>query len=55
MEKKNQITKQLAEVQAKLYALKNRLWYGMGQGDSPLSWGDSQVFFPTNSSDSPQK
>ncbi|XP_066142700.1 cytosolic carboxypeptidase 2-like isoform X2 [Euwallacea fornicatus] len=43
VEKKNDITKQLSEVQAKLYALKRKLWFGIGQGDSPISWGNSQM------------
>ncbi|XP_050303147.1 cytosolic carboxypeptidase Nna1-like isoform X2 [Anthonomus grandis grandis] len=55
LERKNEITKQLAEVQAKLYSLKNKLWFGVGQGDSPLSWGGSQVFFSAHQNSPPQK
>ncbi|XP_048523203.1 cytosolic carboxypeptidase 2 isoform X1 [Dendroctonus ponderosae] len=54
IEKKSEITAQLAQVQAKLYTLKNKLWFGVGQGDSPISWGGSQVFLPSRSI-SPQK
>lgn len=43
VEKKSDITTKLSEVQAKLYALKNRLWFGVGQGDSPISWGCSNT------------
>lgn len=54
-ERKNEVTRQLAEVQVKLYTLKNKLWYGVGQGDSPISWGGNQIFFSTSRSASPQK
>uniref|UniRef100_A0A6P7FPX0 Cytosolic carboxypeptidase 2-like isoform X2 n=1 Tax=Diabrotica virgifera virgifera TaxID=50390 RepID=A0A6P7FPX0_DIAVI len=37
--KKDEISKQLAEVQAKLFTLKNKLWFGVGNGDTTLSWG----------------
>lgn len=37
---RNNTTKQLAEVQAKLLSLRHRLWTGMNDGDNlPLSWG----------------
>ncbi|KAI4462564.1 cytosolic carboxypeptidase [Holotrichia oblita] len=36
-------TQQLAEVQAKLISLRNKLWFGIGDSEygTPLSWGDS--------------
>ncbi|XP_056640119.1 cytosolic carboxypeptidase Nna1-like isoform X3 [Diorhabda sublineata] len=37
--KNNEIDKQLTEVQAKLFTLKNKLWFGVGNGDTTLSWG----------------
>ncbi|CAG9819492.1 unnamed protein product [Phaedon cochleariae] len=49
MEKKPQITRQLAEVQAKLYSLKNKLWFGVGNGDVPLSWGEGSGVLITDS------
>ncbi|XP_023311172.1 cytosolic carboxypeptidase Nna1-like isoform X2 [Anoplophora glabripennis] len=39
-DKKCQTTRQLTEVQAKLFTLKNKLWFGTGNGDSPISWGN---------------
>ncbi|KAF7280512.1 hypothetical protein GWI33_005817, partial [Rhynchophorus ferrugineus] len=54
-EKKNEITKQLAEVQAKLYTLKNKLWFGVDQGDAPLATSRSSFYFSTTKSISTQK
>ncbi|XP_060530939.1 cytosolic carboxypeptidase 2-like isoform X3 [Cylas formicarius] len=54
-EKKSEITKQLSEVQAKLYTLKNKLWFGTGNTAGPISWGCSQFCFSTIRSSSEQK
>ncbi|XP_076252419.1 cytosolic carboxypeptidase 2-like isoform X2 [Rhynchophorus ferrugineus] len=54
-EKKNEITKQLAEVQAKLYTLKNKLWFGVDQGDAPLATSRSSFYFSATKSISTQK
>lgn len=54
-EKKNKITKQLTEVQAKLYTLKNKLWLGAGNGDAPLSWGAGGGIFSDTSTKNPSK
>ncbi|XP_019868764.1 cytosolic carboxypeptidase Nna1 isoform X2 [Aethina tumida] len=54
-ERKNIITHQLAEVQAKLMSLKNKLWFGM-KSEEPLSWGHGGgVFVPPDMLSSPQK
>lgn len=37
-EKKTTVSNQLEEVQAKLYTLKNKLWFGCESGDVPFSW-----------------
>ncbi|CAH1104048.1 unnamed protein product [Psylliodes chrysocephalus] len=42
-EKRDEVHKQLAEVQAKLFTLKNKLWFGVGNGDTPLAWGKRTV------------
>ncbi|XP_023013150.2 nna1 carboxypeptidase isoform X2 [Leptinotarsa decemlineata] len=56
VEKKPQVTRQLAEVQAKLYSLKNKLWFGVGNGDVPLSWGGGErAYFSDGRTSSPQK
>ncbi|CAH1973715.1 unnamed protein product [Acanthoscelides obtectus] len=54
-EKKCQITAQLAEVQAKLYTLKNKLWFGTGNGDIPISWGTESFLLSSSKSTSLQK
>ncbi|KAJ8930142.1 hypothetical protein NQ314_017087 [Rhamnusium bicolor] len=54
-EKKCTITNQLTEVQAKLSTLKTKIWFGMGNGDAPISWGNGNLFFPNGRSGSPQK
>nr|CAH7714911.1 unnamed protein product [Callosobruchus chinensis] len=54
-EKKNQISAQLAEVQAKLYTLKNKLWFGTGNGDVPISWGTEGFLLSSSKSTSLQK
>ncbi|CAH1124535.1 unnamed protein product [Ceutorhynchus assimilis] len=40
---RNETTRQLSEVQAKLFTLKNKLWFGAGQGDSPICWGTDNM------------
>lgn len=47
---KRNITLQLAEVQAKLISLKNRVWLGTGSGepDQPLSWGATNFSVPNS-------
>ncbi|XP_030766572.1 cytosolic carboxypeptidase Nna1-like isoform X2 [Sitophilus oryzae] len=54
-DKKSEVTKQLAEVQAKLYTLKNKLWFGVGQGDSPLACGGNQFYFSSTKTVTTQK
>lgn len=55
VEKRNSITRQLTEVQAKLYTLKNKLWLGAGNGNAPLSWGIGGGFFSDVQSTPPPK
>ncbi|KAG5892786.1 hypothetical protein JTB14_032660 [Gonioctena quinquepunctata] len=56
VDRKPQVTRQLAEVQAKLYSLKNKLWFGVGNGDVPLSWGGSgKAYIADGRTTSPQK
>ncbi|CAG9859779.1 unnamed protein product [Phyllotreta striolata] len=43
VEKKDDIHKQLAEVQAKLFTLKHKLWFGVGNGDTPIAWSKRTV------------
>lgn len=42
-ENRRSTMQQLAEVQAKLISLRNKLWFGIGdsEGGAPLSWGDN--------------
>lgn len=54
-DKKNKITLQLTEVQAKLYTLKNKLWLGAGSGDAPLSWGTGGGIFSDAQNSPPTK
>ncbi|KAF5308100.1 hypothetical protein FQR65_LT00643 [Abscondita terminalis] len=37
------VTQQLAEVQSKLFSLKNKVWFGVGEKNSPLSWGQTKI------------
>ncbi|CAH1237446.1 unnamed protein product [Diabrotica balteata] len=53
--KKDEISKQLAEVQAKLFTLKNKLWFGVGNGDTTLSWGKRNFVNDTHKKSAQQK